>query len=210
MKVVVKLLIFLLIVFLIFCSMVFAYVYFTLGDAEQPYVDLIEKYAAENELETTLVAGVIRTESNFRPEVVSNANAIGLMQLLPDTARWVAERMDEEFVEEKLIEPEYNIKMGTYYLKYLFNYFGSIDYAIIAYNGGLGNLQTWIDGGIVTNDSKSYADIPIAETKNYVERVKDYKELYDVIWEPVVKDASSSQFLRTYKTIKTIILSYFD
>lgn len=210
MKVVIKLLVFFLIVFIIVCSMVFAFVYATLGNTEQPYVELIEKYAKENDLEPTLVAGIIRTESNFKPEAVSNADAVGIMQILPETAKWVAEQKDIEFDETKLVDAEYNIQMGTYYLKYLFDHFGSMDYAIIAYNGGLGNLQKWIDGGIITNDQESYDNIPFSETKNYIERVKDYKELYDVLWEPVVKDTQSSQFVRTYNTIKEIIKSYFN
>ena len=208
MKVLLKLIAFLLIVILIFASFVYAYVYFTLKPIDHEYLELIKKYSDENGLQPTLVAGVIKTESNFNPGAVSKADAVGLMQLLPSTAEWITQHRgdEEEFNPEKLHDAEYNIGLGTFYLKYLFNMFGSMDYAILAYNGGLGNVQKWIDDKTITNDPNSYANIPFYETKTYIDRVKDNKEFYDKIWETVILREDDPQYLRAYNFLKSIIL----
>lgn len=141
------------------------------------------KYGAEvaagskdYELDRWLVYAVIKVESDFVPDAVSGAGAVGLMQLMPDTAEWIAWRRQEEYFPENLTMPEYNIGMGCYLLSYLLDYYdGDIDLAIAAYNAGSGKVDEWIASGEIE-------DIPYPETKAYVAKVKytyeKYKKLY--------------------------------
>ena len=100
------------------------------------YNELIVRYAEEYDLDPFLIAAVIKVESNYNPEVTSHMNAHGLMQILPETGRWVANRWGEDFHEDRIMEPDYNIKIGTYYLSYLMDYFGEEQLVLAAYNGG--------------------------------------------------------------------------
>ncbi|MDO5027172.1 MAG: lytic transglycosylase domain-containing protein [Tissierellia bacterium] len=209
MRVLTKIIIFLLIVILIVTGIVFASVYFSLDRQHEAYVDLIEKYSQEEKLNEELLAAIIKVESRFRPEAKSHAGAVGLMQLLPETAGWMADKMDMEFKEEDLLNPEINIKLGSAYFKYLFDTFKSEDLAILAYNGGPGNVNTWLENGTIDNDQASYENVPIYETRTYLTRIKDNRDLYNLVWKDVLKESGDSQFLRTYKFIKKIIASYF-
>ena len=80
------------------------------------YEALIRAYAAENGLDPAYPAAVIMAESSYQPEAVSSANAQGLMQLLPDTAAWIAGKFGEEYAEGMLFDPETNIRYGCWYL----------------------------------------------------------------------------------------------
>lgn len=122
-------------------------------------------YSKTFDVDYRLIYAVIWTESKFNPKAVSSAGAVGLMQLMPATASWCAEQLNEEYTYEKLFEPNFNIKIGTYYLKYLINKFGEND-AIIAYNAGEGNLEKW------------NGEIKFKETKDYIKRVKLVKKIY--------------------------------
>ncbi len=82
-----------------------------------PYQDIVYQYALERELDPFLVAGVIRTESKFDRKALSPKGALGLMQMMPETAKWVAEQMEKnDFTTTQLENPEINISMGTWYL----------------------------------------------------------------------------------------------
>ncbi len=146
------------------------------------YVDLIEKYAAENELDKYLVMAVIKTESSFIPDAHSG-KASGLMQLTDETAQWICSRRDIDYSGIDLMDPETSIDLGCYYLKYLIDHYdGNIDTALAAYNGGMGNVAGWLDDDRYSADGETLHDIPFPETKGYVEKVNDswayYKETY--------------------------------
>ena len=146
------------------------------------YIDLIEKYSAEHELDKYLVMAVIRTESRFIPDAHSG-KASGLMQLTDDTAEWICDRRDMDYSSIDLMDPETNIDLGCYYLKYLIEHYdGNIDTALAAYNGGMGNVAEWLDDERYSNDGETLYDIPFPETKDYVKKVNDswayYKETY--------------------------------
>lgn len=209
MKIFAKVLIFLLIVLLIVVGIVYASVYFTLNRNHEPYIPLIEKYSEEVGLDEELLAAIIKVESGFNPKAKSNMDAVGLMQLLPDTAQWMADKLDMEYSEEDLLDPEKNIKLGTYYFKYLFDMYKSEDLAILAYNGGLGNVNKWLENGTITNSPSSYDNVPIYETKTYLTRIKDNRDLYELVWKDVLKNTNDSQFLRSYKFIKKVVSNYF-
>lgn len=208
MKIVTKIIIFLLIVILIATGIIFASVYYTLGREHEPYIDLIEKYSQELDIDEELLAAFIKVESRFDPEAKSHAGAIGLMQLLPDTAEWMAGKLDIDYKEEDLLDPEANIRLGTNYYKYLFNKYKSEDLAILAYNGGPGNVDQWLENGIITNNQASYKDVPIYETRTYLTRIKDNRDLYKLVWKDVLKKKDDSQFVRTFKFIKILIGNY--
>jgi len=150
-----------------------------------PYRDIVHQYALQKDLDPFLVAGVIRTESKFNTQARSPKGALGLMQMMPETAKWVAEQMDfpSDFDTSQLENPEINIRMGTWYLSSLKKEFKGNEVLILAaYNGGRGNVKQWMgryDWTIAFDDVEK---IPFLETREYVNKVlyskKRYQELY--------------------------------
>ena len=147
------------------------------------YREYVEKYADENGLEPELVFAVIKTESSFRPGVVSSAGAIGLMQLMPDTARKVAAHSGGKLSEDAdLYDPETNIAFGCMLLRWMYDEFGNMDTALAAYNAGWGNVRKWLRDEAYSADGMTLHTIPFKETENFVRRVNaatdKYRELY--------------------------------
>ena len=106
-------------------------------------------------VDQALCYAVIKAESGFNPRAISNKGAIGLMQLMPSTAKWCAERLGIEYDENLLLTPEYNINLGVYYLSYLMQKFDE-KYAICAYNAGEGNVKKWQNGEILFPETRAY------------------------------------------------------
>ncbi|NLC11961.1 MAG: lytic transglycosylase domain-containing protein [Firmicutes bacterium] len=144
------------------------------------YRDEIFYYAEANQLDPYLVAAVIQVESNFNPRARSPKGAVGLMQLMPSTARWAAEMMGlDDYSEELLLDPQYNIKIGCWYLNNLLQTFEGNRYAALAaYNGGRGEVMRWLQEGIWDGSLKNYRDIPFPETREFVKKVEDYYNLW--------------------------------
>jgi soluble lytic murein transglycosylase len=115
----------------------------------RPHLELIEKYAREYDIAPPLLYGLIRTESAFREAVVSRAGAVGLMQLMPATAKDMAERLrrgggPDYFNGNGVVDstnPSLNVHIGTYYFKYLLDYFDDTILALMAYNGGQNRVR---------------------------------------------------------------------
>lgn len=149
------------------------------------YAEYVNKYSEEYELEPYLVLAVIKTESNFNQEVVSNKDAKGLMQIMDTTGEWVAEELElNDFETSMLFDPELNIKIGCWYLKNLEDEFdGNLDLILAAYNGGSGNVNKWLSQEEYSLDGENLDYIPFPETKKYVDRVNlnynIYKYLYN-------------------------------
>lgn len=146
------------------------------------YKKFIVEQAAANNLDMTLVAAVIKVESNYHTNAVSKADARGLMQLRPNTAKEVARRLghqvDDTFLE-KLFDPEYNITLGTRYLAAMLKQFGGDEIlALAAYNAGPAKLRSWLDEGIWDGTWENRRQIPYPETRNYLDRVQLYKKRY--------------------------------
>ncbi|MFM1536571.1 lytic transglycosylase domain-containing protein [Helcococcus ovis] len=201
MKVLKRLIIILIILALIIFSGIYFYVYLMINDNHVPYIKYIEKYSEQYKIDKKLVTAVVKVESSFNEKAHSHANAKGLMQLLPETGEWIANRLGEGFKEENLLNPELNIKYGTYYLKYLFDLFKNVDYAIMAYNGGPSNVQKWIDAGILNGNDKNYDKIPIAETKHYIYKVKKQYNLNKKIYDVYYKNNTESKFKKAFKIL---------
>jgi len=142
------------------------------------YEELIFHYSEARDLDPFLVMGLIRAESTFRSQVTSPVGASGLMQIMPTTGEWLAERMEIAFTEADLFNPAYNIRMGTYYLRLLINMFGYVDTALAAYNAGMGNVGNWLGDDRYSADGYTLHTIPFPETREYVERVNRYMEIY--------------------------------
>lgn len=138
------------------------------------YDDLVEKYSNEYRLEKEFVLAIIKAESNFDEKAVSKSGAMGLMQIIPSTAKWISEELDDFYLKENLFDAETNIRYGCFYLNYLFSKFNSINEVICAYNAGEGVVRQWLD----ENGNLIESKISIGETKIYYEKVKTYYENY--------------------------------
>ena len=105
------------------------------------------------------------------------------MQILNSTAEEVANKLRMNYNEEEtLLNPKDNIRMGVKYFSELYDLYGNIELAICAYNAGIGNVNSWIDKGIIRDDGSDIENVPISETNIYVRKVlknyRIYKELY--------------------------------
>lgn len=146
------------------------------------YTEEVERYAQRFELPPSLIYGIIYTESRFRPDAVSSAEAKGLMQLMDGTFTWVLEMMGEESGD--VFDPDTNIRCGTKVLDILTDEFSEIETALAAYNAGIGNVRKWLKDDQYSDDGKTLHTIPFEETRRYVERVTEaqtmYQNLYDI------------------------------
>jgi soluble lytic murein transglycosylase len=145
------------------------------------YEDAIRAEAARNDVDPALVAAVIDTESGFVPDSRSAEGAVGLMQLLPDTAAFVARLPDRPSpAPDRLEVPEVNIAYGTRYLRYLLDrHHGDLDLALAAYNGGESNLEDWIEQARAEGrELDVLEDIPFAETRGFVAKVREATPIY--------------------------------
>jgi soluble lytic murein transglycosylase len=136
------------------------------------YKNVIIKYSNQYQIETALIASIICNESSFNAGVTSKKGAVGLMQLMPSTAEWLCNFVDEVYEEKKLYQPEFNIKLGTYYLKYLTDKFKDVDVAVVAYNAGEGTVVGWLKDKKYSEDGKSLKLIPYKESSRYLTNVK--------------------------------------
>ena len=146
------------------------------------YSDIVAACADEFGVPQEMIYAVIHTESNFDPEAVSRAGAKGLMQIVDPTNDWIALHLGEEPEPERLFEPAFNIRRGTWLLAYTFNKYGSWEVALAAYNAGIGNANKWLANPDYSSDGKTLDVIPFFETREYVSRVieaaEKYRELY--------------------------------
>lgn len=146
------------------------------------YENLIVEYSGEYNLDPYFVAAMIDTESNFNVTAVSEDGAQGLMQIMPETAEWIAQKLD--MTEYDMMNPENNIQFGCWYLNFLQDRFsGKEQLMIAAYNAGHNKVDEWLDEGY-SSDGSSLDEIPYPETKNYVDKVsrayEQYKKLYEI------------------------------
>ena len=142
--------------------------------------DIIRQQARDKGLDPALVAAVIYAESHFRDGQTSPAGALGLMQITPETARYIARKSGgTTFVVGDLATPQVNIAYGAYYLRYLLRrYEGNEELALAAYNAGEGNVDRWIASARARDRALSTDAIPYPETRAYVTRVQDAKRDY--------------------------------
>ncbi|MGN1422095.1 MAG: lytic transglycosylase domain-containing protein [Oscillospiraceae bacterium] len=155
-------------------------------EAEFPikYENYVERYSRENGLDKYFVYAVIKTESGFRPDALSNVGARGLMQIMEDTFEWVKFKQgDESTVYYDMYDPQTNIRYGCYLLGYLMEEFGDIETAAAAYHIGRGRVNEWLGDSSISSDGVHLDVIPASDTAHYVSKitkaVEIYKRLYD-------------------------------
>ena len=131
-------------------------------------------------LDSALIFSIIKVESGFDQNAVSNAGAVGLMQITADTGDYIAKMQGIEKFD--LSDPETNIAFGCYYLKYLLLKFEALNTALCAYNAGEGNVSAWLNNDKFSKDKKTLVFIPFTETREYVNKIQKtfskYKKLY--------------------------------
>jgi soluble lytic murein transglycosylase len=139
----------------------------------------IRKQAAEKRLDPALIAAVIYAESKFEPRE-SSAGAEGLMQILPETAYFIAHLTGgSAFTASDLATPSINLAYGSYYLRYLLDHYdGDEMLAVAAYNAGLANVDRWVARAKANGRELTVAAIPFPETRAYVERVQSAQREY--------------------------------
>lgn len=149
------------------------------------YREFVQESCRQNDIDEYVVAAVIKTESNFKNNAKSNHGAVGLMQLMPETAAWIAGEMnDGDYTEAALNEPETNIQYGSWYLSQLMRDFhGNKVLALAAYNAGRGNVEDWMNLYDWTYDFSDVSAIPFRETEMYVKSVLRYETKYRQLYE---------------------------
>ena len=148
------------------------------------YINHIKKYAAMYQVDPYLIMSIIKAESNFDTDAVSQKNAAGLMQIMRPTAYWLADRMKlSDFNYDNITDPEINIQMGCYYIAYLLNlYGGTVDNALAAYNAGEGTVDRWLSNTEHSRDGKTLTNIPYPETRHYIEKVNKNIKVYHFLY----------------------------
>jgi soluble lytic murein transglycosylase len=143
------------------------------------YTNVIRQQAAEKHLDPALIAGVIYAETKFQPRD-SSAGAVGPMQIMPQTASFLAHRSGATtFRTSDLNTPQVNIAYGSYYLRYLLDeYHGNLTLALAAYNGGESNVDRWVAEARAQGQTLTVGDIPFPETRAYVGRVLHARQEY--------------------------------
>ena len=150
------------------------------------YEEAVLIYSEKYNVDKNLILAVIKAESNFNENAISNRNAIGLMQLIEETAKDVANKnnieIDNENIKEELCDVYKNIEIGTAYIASLLQKYQNTEVALAAYNAGIGTVDNWIEKGIINKDGSNIENIPYKETNYYVRKIlRDYtiyQELY--------------------------------
>lgn len=141
------------------------------------YEDIIPEKSQEYGLDTYLVFAIVKVESGFYPEATSAKGARGLMQLMPETARWIASQRNVGYSQELLYDPTYNLDFGCWYLASLYREFrGDTTRSLAAYNAGRGNVRRWLEENIWNGEDQT--QIPFPETRRYLERVRAMARIY--------------------------------
>ncbi|MCL2756087.1 MAG: lytic transglycosylase domain-containing protein [Firmicutes bacterium] len=139
----------------------------------------INEAATRFNLPPELIASIIRAESSFRPNAIGPRGEIGLMQLMPSTAAWLASsKMDTPGLEKQLNVPRVNITFGSFYIRYLLDKFdGDVRTALIAYNAGPAKAQRWLDESEYSRHMEQregkrvLISSPYPSTNHYVARI---------------------------------------
>lgn len=147
--------------------------------------EVIIKYGQLHKIDPPLIAALIKTESNFESDAESSKGAKGLMQITPSTGEWIAQSIGmKSFDESMLFDPEINIKLGSWYIEHLTDYYnGSFELVFAAYNGGRGNVDKWLKDKNLSSNGRSLDEIPFLETANFVKKLRKNYNVYKHIYE---------------------------
>ncbi len=150
-----------------------------------PHRDIVFTTAEAYDVDPYLVFAIIRAESKYQTTAESPVGARGLMQIMPETAQWIAAQMKVEgFKTDDLHKPEVNIRFGCWHIKNLNTEFkGSLPLQVAAYNAGSGKVKQWLQEGQWDGSSARTEGIPFPETRQYVKNVLNNYEAYKAIYE---------------------------
>ena len=147
------------------------------------YAEYVELYSQKYGVPESLVFAVIHTESSFDSGAVSSVGAVGLMQMMPDTFAWLTDEILFEHLESGMLyDPETNIKYGTYLLSRFYDRYGDWELTLAAYNGGVGNVDGWLEDPAYSDGEGGIKKIPFKETRNYVKKVSDARDTYERLY----------------------------
>lgn len=133
------------------------------------YLDAVMASAAKYNVDVYLIFAVIKVESAFNKDALSSAGAVGLMQIMPETAEYI---QDTKVEIKSLLDPSFNIDTGVKYLDYLSGKFESLEWMLVGYNAGETKAREWFNEGIKPQD------VPYKETRDYIIKVKKAMQRY--------------------------------
>lgn len=162
-----------------------------------PFLEYIENWSQERQINPLLVTALMRQESRFEPAIRSVAGALGLMQVMPSTGAWIAQAINLK--SYALDNPNDNIKMGTWYLNHTHEtYNGNSLLAVASYNAGPGNVSQWIQKFGLTDPDEFVETIPFGETKGYVKHVFENYWNYMLLYNPQMSEILTKYGHRTW------------
>ena len=144
------------------------------------YLKIVKQHSQTVNIENSLVLSIIKNESSFNERAVSSKGAKGLMQLTSSTAKEIAEKNNIVFNENDLFNPDINVKLGVFYLDYLFDMFSDKNLVIIAYNAGPFRVKNWLENGEVY-DKNNKINTPFKETNAYLNKVIADQKVYKLL-----------------------------
>ncbi|MCM1166836.1 MAG: transglycosylase SLT domain-containing protein [Lachnospiraceae bacterium] len=157
----------------------FGYRYYLEKTYPLRYSDYVERYSRENGIDKYLVYAVIKTESGFRADAVSDVGARGLMQIMEDTFDWIKFKSDDdETVYYEMYDPKTNIDFGCRLLGYLYEEFGNVEAVAAAYHAGRGGVNEWLSDKRYSKDGVHLDVIPIPDTAHYVDKITKAMDMY--------------------------------
>ncbi|MGN1201478.1 MAG: lytic transglycosylase domain-containing protein [Candidatus Caccovivens sp.] len=140
------------------------------------YQEEVASACNQYDVDKAIVFSVINVESHFNKNAISSRGAVGLMQVMPSTAQYLAEQLNLN--EYDLTNPEDNILFGTYYIHVLLKKFENIETALCAYNAGPTNVKGWLADAEKSDDGITLKNIPFEETRNYIEKYRKNFKYY--------------------------------
>lgn len=153
------------------------------------YQQDIVTYSKKNDVDPFLVAAIIKNESNFKHDAVSKVGAVGLMQIMPETGRWIAEQMGlENYQDSDLYQTRKNIRMGCWYVGELEHEFQhNLVLLMVAYNAGRGQTHEWMQENGWDYNFNDIQSIPYPDTREYVAKVMQDRDKYYLLYKDKIK-----------------------
>jgi soluble lytic murein transglycosylase len=149
----------------------------------RPYSATVTAAAAEFNVDPLLIWSIMRQESSYDPGAFGYVAERGLMQILPATQAWIAEQLGEEISPGDAFTPQANIRMGAWYLRHLLDYYdGDQVLTVTAYNGGPGNVDSWLEDDLVSDGADFIRWIGFGSTREYLETVSLNHQVYQALY----------------------------
>ena len=141
------------------------------------YKTVAQQMGKEYDVSSALLMAIANAESGFDAAAVSYAGAVGLMQIMPETAQWICIKMGVTYTPDMLYDPAYSMRLAAWYIRYLLHKF-ELEYAVCAYNAGEGNVSSWLKDERYSKDGISLSSCPFSETNNYIKKINASLKVY--------------------------------